>query len=294
MFTLRQVEIFVAMAQSSRVIDVAEQLAMSPSAVSMSIRELEKELGDVLFERIGKRLMLNERGRYFLEHCEGILERSQSLFEHFRADVSGGHLSIAASFTISNYLLPKWIGNFRFSNPQVKVSLKTANSTEVMAMVREGICDLGFIEGRFSEDDELSSESLMTNELVVISSDPALQNGEYFIDELAKKRWILRERGSGTREIFLTHITPIDQELNIDMEFEHNEAIIGYLLNDMQALSCLPRICISDELKERKIFEVSIKGYKFEREFRLVWRQEKKMSRVMSDFKRYVSEHKLS
>ena len=293
MFTLRQLEIFVAMVQSSRVIDVAEQLAMSPSAVSMAVRELEKELGDVLFERIGKRLILNERGRYFFDHSASILEHSQQLYDHFRDDLSAGHLYIAASVTISNYLLPKWIGNFRSDHTQVKVSLKTTNSTDVINMVREGICDLGFIEGRFSEGN-LASESLMTDELVVVGSDPRLNDREYYIDELAQKRWILRERGSGTREIFLSQIAPIDKELNIDMEFEHNEAIKGYLLNDTEALSCLPRISIIEELKEGKMFEARIKGHRFEREFRLVWRQEKTMSRTISDFKRYVSEHKLS
>lgn len=293
MFTLRQLEIFGAMAKSSRVIDVAEQLAMSPSAVSMAVRELEKELGDTLFERIGKRLILNERGRYFFEYAEGILERSQHLYEHFRADLSRGHLYIAASVTISNYLLPKWIGNFRSTHEQIRVSLKTANSTDVINMVREGICDLGFIEGHFS-DGEFASESLMTDELVVVGSDPDLSEHEFYIDELVRKRWVLRERGSGTREIFLSQIAPIDKELNIDMEFENNEAIKGYLLNDNQSLSCLPRISIIEELKEGKMFEARIKAHSFKREFRMIWRHEKTMSCIISDFKRYVSELKLS
>lgn len=293
MFTLRQLEIFVALAETSRVIAVAERLHMSPSAVSMSVRELEKEVGEELFERIGKRLVLNERGRYFGENARSIIDASQSLYETFKADVEGGILHLAASVTISNYLLPAWIGDYRSQNGKVKVLLKTANSTEVIDMVRSGECDLGFVEGRFEEGD-LESLSLMNDELVVVGSDPQLGDREFYIDELSRRRWVLRERGSGTREIFLSQIVPVDKELNIDMEFEHNEAIKRYLMHDGLALSCLPKLSVADELAEGKMFEARIRGHRFEREFRLIWRREKTITRVISDFKRYVSELRLS
>jgi DNA-binding transcriptional LysR family regulator len=289
MFTLRQLEIFTALAASSRVIDVAETLSMSPSAVSMAVRELEKDCGEELFERIGKRLVLNERGRYFYEHAARIVDKSHRLFETFQADSMGGHLYLAASVTISNYLLPEWIGDYRSGNETVKVSLKTANSTEVIEMVRNGGCDLGFVEGKFDEND-MESLRLMSDELVVIGSDPSLAEREYFIDELVARRWILRERGSGTREIFLSQIAPVDKELQIDMEFQHNEAIKRYLMHDKEALSCLPRLSVAEELDSKKMFEARIIGHRFEREFRLIWRKEKTLTRVMRDFKRYVSE----
>lgn len=289
MFTLRQLEIFVALAESSRVIDVAEHLQMSPSAVSMSVRELEKEVGEELFERIGKRLVLNERGRYFAEHARGIVDDAHRLYETFKADLTGGDLYLAASVTISNYLLPAWIGDYRSQNAGVKVALKTANSTDVIEMVRSGECDLGFIEGRFEEND-LESLPLMSDELIVVGSDPSLSEDSFYIDELSRMRWVLRERGSGTREIFLSQISPIDKELNIDMEFEHNEAIKRYLMHDQKALSCLPKLSVAGELQRGEMFEARIKAHRFDREFRLIWRKKKTMTRVVSDFKRYVSE----
>jgi DNA-binding transcriptional LysR family regulator len=292
MFTLRQLEIFVALAGSCRVMEVAERLGMSASAVSMAIRELEKEVGEDLFERIGKRLVLNERGRYFFEHSAPIVEDAQRLFEAFRAERSGGLLHLASSVTISNYLLPRWIGDYRTTHGSVKISVKTANSSDVIDLVRNGKCDLGFIENRFDEPD-LSSVTLMHDELIVVGSDEGMAGRAYFIDELLSKRWVLREKGSGTREIFLSQISPIDKELNIDMEFEHNEAIKEYLIHDRNALSCLPRLSVSEELKNRKLFEVRIERYRFEREFKLIWRKEKVITRVMEDFKRYVSELRL-
>jgi len=292
MFTLRQLEIFVALAESCRVMDVAEHLAMSASAVSMSIRELEKEVGEELFERIGKRLVLNERGRYFFDQANPIVEEAHQLYQTFRADMTHGHLYLASSVTISNYLLPRWIGDYRSGNSNVKVTLKTANSADVIEKVRSGKCDLGFIENRFDEQD-IESLTLMKDELIVVGSDENMVERTYFIDELIGKRWVLRERGSGTREIFLSKISPIDRELNIDMEFEHNEAIKGYLLHDKNALSCLPRLSVEEELKAGKLFEVKIHAHRFEREFRLIWRKEKVITRVIDDFKRYVSELQL-
>ncbi len=292
MFTLRQLEIFVALAESSRVIDVAEALSLSPSAVSMAVRELEKDAGEELFERIGKRLLLNERGRYFFEHAKTIVQQSHRLYETFRADSSGGELQLAASVTISNYLLPSWIGDYRSHHPSVRIALKTANSTDVIEMVRSGGCDLGFIEGKFDSSD-LESLRLMSDELVVVGSDPSLREREWYIDELASRRWALRERGSGTREIFLAAIAPIDRELNIDMEFEHNEAIKRYLMHDREALSCLPKLSVAEELERGVMFAAPITAHRFEREFRLIWRKEKTITRVMNDFKRYVSDHRV-
>ncbi|MGD9969440.1 MAG: LysR substrate-binding domain-containing protein [Sulfuricurvum sp.] len=292
MFTLRQLEIFVTLAESNRVMDVAERLGMSASAVSMAIRELEKEVGDELFERIGKRLILNERGRLFYESAKGIVDDSVRLYETFRADLEGGHLHLAASVTISNYLLPRWIGDYRSEHDGVRVSVKTANSTDVIDMVRNGKCDLGFVEGKFDEPDMMSLP-LMNDELIVVGSDPSLGERSYYIDELTDRRWVLRERGSGTREIFLSQIAPIDKELNIDMEFEHNEAIKGYLRHDVSALSCLPKLIVSEELRNKTLFEVPIQGHRFEREFKLIWRKEKTITRVIADFKRYVGDLRL-
>ena len=181
MFTLRQLEIFVALGGSTRVIDVAEHLSMSPSAVSMSVRELEKEMGEELFERIGKRLVLNERGRYFYDDAQKIIDNAHDLYKMFKSDLSKGDLRLSASVTISNYLLPQCIGNYRSFNHQVKVSLKTANSTDVIEMVRNGSVDLGFIEGRFEEGD-LESLVLMNDELIVVGSDPQMEEQSYFID----------------------------------------------------------------------------------------------------------------
>lgn len=292
MFTLRQLDIFIALGESARVIDVAEMLSMSPSAVSMAIRELEKEMGEELFERIGKRLVLNERGRYFYDQARKITQSADHLYEAFRADRMEGHLHIAASVTISHYLLPTWIGSYRMAHAGVKISLKTSNSKEVIDMVRNGVCDLGFVEGHFDEKD-MDSIPLMNDELIVVGCDPALASHGRYIDELITKRWILREKGSGTREIFLSQIAPVDRELNIDMEFEHNEAIKRYLLSDPEALSCLPRISVAEELREGKMVEVSINAHHFEREFRLIWRKEKTITRVIADFKRFVSELKI-
>ena len=89
---------------------------------------------------------------------------------------------------------------------------------------------------------------------------------------------------------FVLALSPVDKELQIDMEFQHNEAIKRYLMHDKEALSCLPRLSVAEELDSKKMFEARIIGHRFEREFRLIWRKEKTLTRVMRDFKRYVSE----
>ena len=288
MYSFKQLELFISLARTERVVETAREFEMSQSAVSMSIRELEKVLSEQLFDRIGKKLILNDRGHLLLERCESHIEGLKDIFADFNASQLIGELRITASVTIADYLMPYLLNDYLNAQDGLRVKLKSANTSDVIKQVKKGECDLGFIEGD-CHDDAIECTVLMQDELVVVSRDADLHRQETpFIDQLIHKKWIMREEGSGTRAVFLNAIAPLDKEINIFMEFENTEAIKNFLLSDDAYMSTLPRICVANELKEGKLFEVKVKNMAFERDFILIKRKDRTESVLMKHFKDFV------
>ncbi|WP_345993841.1 LysR family transcriptional regulator [Sulfurimonas sp. HSL-1716] len=286
MFTLKQLEVFISLAHKQKVIDVAAEFNMSQSAISMSVKELEKIVGENLFERIGKKLTLNERGVLFLEQIFPHVDSLQKIFTNFSSQKIEGNLRICASVTITNYLLPKYIDEYSRIRKNVKFSLKSANTNDVIHMIKEGVYDIGFIEDKCN-DEALVCKKIITDELVVVTSNKELaaKKGHY-IDNLSNMQWIMREVGSGTRAVFLDAIAP--EPVNIYMEFDHTETIKKFLKLSPNYISCLPKISVEKELREGLLFELDIHGYSFERDFILIMRKDKKVSMLVDDFTEFI------
>lgn len=288
MFTLKQLELFLDLGQGEKIIETARRFDLSQSAVSMAIKELERLLGEPLFERIGKRLVLNARGVLLMREAAPHVEALKRIYTQMNADTLAGELRIAASVTIAEYLMPTLISDYMDLNRDITVLLSSANTHDVMQKVKSGEADIGFIEGA-CEDDEFVCETLKKDELVVVTSDRALaEAGPWFIDQLASRHWILREKGSGTRSVFLDAIAPIDRELNIWLELEHTEAIKNFLLCRPEYISALPRICVARELEEALLFEVPIRAHTFHRDFIMITRSKQSVSRLLDHFRNYL------
>lgn len=289
MFSLRQIELFIAVSHSRTLIEVANQYKMSQSAVSMALKELENHLDEKLFERIGKKLVLNERGRHFLKEVHPLFIELKDLHQKFTQNHFHGEINIGASLTTAHYLMPQLMTGYMNKRPEVSINLKMANTEEIVDMVENGEIDLGLIEGGVHSS-AIIQQVIAPDELIVVSSDKSL-SGEYFIDMLANKKWILREKGSGTRSVFLDKIRPIDEELNIVFELEQTEAIKKFLLLDKEYISCLPRVSVLTELQEEKLFHIPIKNHVFMRNFSLVINKKRTPTLLMEDFQKHISEY---
>lgn len=286
MFTLKQLKIFIALARTQKVVEVAREFNITQAAVSMSIKELENILSERLFERIGKRLTLNERGSLLLEQVSSHVESLDNVYANFTTHKLEGHLRICASATISDYVLPDLIDDYIHANPNIKFLLKSVNTKDVLRYIKNGEFDIGFIESNY-DDETIVSQTIMKDDLVVVSSDAALaKKSSHYIDVLAQKKWILREVGSGTRSVFLDTIKP--HKINIYMELDHMQTIIKFLKLRADYISCLPRRSVQQELEEGTLFETKIRGYKFQREFKLVTREDKQTSILVENFINFI------
>ena len=135
----------MAIAKSESTTRAGQILSLSQSAVSASLHELEQQLNVQLFERIGKRLMLNENARLLFPRALAMLEQAQELETLF----AGGRskLKLGASTTIGNYLLPKVVASYNRDFPAINLILNIGNTAEVVMAVANFNVDIGFIEG---------------------------------------------------------------------------------------------------------------------------------------------------
>lgn len=165
--TLRQLSIFVEVLKSGSTTQASSVLALSQSAVSASLSDLEEQLKVALFDRVGKRLVVNENGRLLYPKALALLERAteiEQLFNH-----SNGALRIAASTTIGNYILPETLALYRKDFPQTPLELTVGNSREIIQSVADFRVDMGFIEGPCHHPD-LITHPWLSDELVVFAS----------------------------------------------------------------------------------------------------------------------------
>ena len=279
--TLRQMQIFLNVVVSGHLTNVAKEMKLSQSAVSMSIKELENILGRPVFDRINKKLVLNEVGRAFYKEIDPIFKKLADIEYEFKNSENKGMIRVGASTTIVDYLMPAIICSYMSSYPDVKITLKEGNTKEIADMIKEGSIDIGFVEG-FVSGADIIKEKIGVDELVVVTADQNLCK-HCTIDEISDKRWVLREEGSGTREVFLDYIKEKVDNLNVFLELGHTESIKSILMN-RECLTCISKISIESELKEGKLHKVPVKDFECKRDFLMIYHKDKYHSALFEKF----------
>ncbi|MGP3592456.1 DNA-binding transcriptional regulator YeiE [Vagococcus sp. WN89Y] len=281
--TLRQLEVFAEVLKSGSTTQASQMLALSQSAVSAALTDLEGQLGVQLFDRVGKRLVVNEHGRLLYPRALAALEQAREIELLFREDK--GAIRVYASSTIGNYILPEVIARYRRDFPTLPLELSVGNSQDVITAVADFRVDIGLIEGPCHSAD-IISEPWLEDELVVFAapSSPLLQ-GEVTLERLAQETWILREQGSGTREIvdylLLSHLPTFQP----GMELGNSEAI-KHAVRYGLGISCLSRRVIAEQLAAGTLVEVPIP---LPRLVRTLWRIYHRQKHISSALKRFIS-----
>jgi len=281
--TLRQMEIFLNVVRSGHLTNVAKEMSLSQSAISMSIKELESILGRPVFDRINKKLVLNEVGRAFHKEIDPIHKKLCDIEYEFKNSENKGMIRVGASTTIVDYLMPSIICSYMSSYPDVKITLKEGNTQDIAKMIQEGSIDIGFVEG-FVSGSDIIKEKIGVDELLIVTENEEIANrSPAFIDELSQMRWVLREEGSGTREVFLDYIKEKVDDLNIFLELGHTESIKSILKN-RECLTCISKISVDKELQEGKLFQVPVKNFECKRDFLMIHHKDKYHSSLFEKF----------
>jgi DNA-binding transcriptional LysR family regulator len=279
--TLRQLEIFLNVVELGHLTNVAKSMNLSQSAVSMSIKELEGILGKPLFDRINKKLVLNEMGRAFYKEIAPIFKKLSDIEYEFQNAENKGMIRVGASTTIVDYLMPSIICTYMNLYPDVKITLKEGNTKKIKELLKKGEIDIGFVEG-FVSDSEIIKEKIGVDELIIVTSHKDMAKS-CNIEDLANKRWVLREEGSGTREVFLDYIKGRTEPLNVFFELGHTESIKSILQN-RECLSCISKIAVQKELDDGTLYQVKVKKFDCKRDFLMIYHKDKYKSVLFDKF----------
>ena len=255
--TLRQWATFSAIARCETTSAAGEQLGLSQSAVSAALAELETTLGHPLFDRHARRLHLNALGRQLLPQAQALLDHADAL-EHATQHASV-RLKLAASSTIGNYVLPALLASFQQQiAPGSQLDVLIGNTQDVVDAVQRFEVDIGLIEGT-CRGEALEIETWLDDEMVIVAAPghPLTQHGTPVSHAaLREAGWLMREPGSGTRELVDSRIASVVGPLHVALELGHSEAIqrtvaAGY------GISCLSRHVVADALRDGRLVEVN-------------------------------------
>ncbi|WNI86151.1 DNA-binding transcriptional regulator YeiE [Citrobacter portucalensis] len=288
--TLRQLEVFAEVLKSGSTTQASVMLALSQSAVSAALTDLEGQLGVQLFDRVGKRLVVNEHGRLLYPRALALLEQTTEIEQLFRED--NGAIRVYASSTIGNYILPAMIARYRQDFPDLPLELSVGNSQDVINAVLDFRVDIGLIEGP-CHSTEIISEPWLEDELVVFAAPSSpLTKGPVTLEQLAASPWILRERGSGTRELvdylLLSHLP----RFQMAMELGNSEAIKHAVRHGL-GISCLSRRVIAEQLQAGTLSEVSVPLPRLVRTLWRVHHRQKHLSNAITRFLHYSDQVEL-
>lgn len=280
--SLRQLEVFVATALGGSTRAGADRVARSQSAASSALADLEDALGARLFDRLGRRLVLNENGRALLPRAQSLLDQSAEV----QALFLGAHaapLRVAASFTIGEYLLPERISRWTALHPQSRVRLQIANTSEVIEAVARFDADVGFIEGTQTHPDLVLLPWLNDELVIVAAPGHPLAGLTASARQLAAAVWVLREPGSGTRQATDAWLLRNLEQVQVGFELGSTEAIKAVVASGL-GLACLSRFAVQQSLADQRLVELHTRLPKAVRKLAIVLHRDKLPGRATAAF----------
>lgn len=285
--SLRQLEVFVATARAGSTRAAADHVARSQSAASAALADLEASLGVQLFDRVGRRLELNENGRALLPKAASLLDQAAEL-EHLFSGEHAAALRVAASLTVGEYLLPEVLARWKHEHAASPVRLMIGNTSEVIAAVAALDVDIGFVEGSQTHSD-LVVRPWLDDEMVILAApDHPLANRCATARQLADATWVLRERGSGTRQIADEWLLKNLDQVRVGFELGSTEAI-KRVVAASDGLGCLSRHAVTQSVEDGHLVELQTRLPKANRKLAIVLHREKRLGRATTEFLAHCS-----
>lgn len=272
----------------------SKDLNITQPAVSQHIRHIEDYYGVKVIRKRGKRIEFTREGELLVEYAGKIKSLSMSVENMIRNRSSiQRRYTVGATLTIGGYVLPKIIGDYKRENENIDIILEVENTKEVMKRLNEGKLDLALVEGIFPKD-EVRFEKFKDDELVVVvSSEHELSKKDSVtMDQLRSQKLILRERGSGTREVFEKKLLREGydiEELNVYMEIGDIKAILSLVESNL-GISVVSIQALGEMTAESGIKILRIEEFDIMREFNFIYGNEFEVE-FIEDFIGFCRKH---
>jgi LysR family transcriptional regulator, transcriptional activator of the cysJI operon len=281
---LRHFRIFLTVCDTSTMTRAAKILYMTQPSVSQVIAELEREYGVRLFERLNHRLYLTNAGERLRSYASHILNLSEQAKKELADLGAGGSIRIGASLTIGTHLLPGIVNAYHQEMPEVEIFTQVDNTSVIEKLILEDELDLGLVEGPVYSP-HIREEMLSDDDLIIICGPghPLWGREKIEIDELAGKAFIIREPGSGTRDIFERVMSGVGANWKIAGVYNNTEAIKQAVRGNL-GLAVVPKISVEEEIDRGLVRSIEVKDLNLKRKFNLVYHNQKFITTAIQTF----------
>ncbi|MCE5195868.1 MAG: LysR family transcriptional regulator [Negativicutes bacterium] len=275
---MHHLKVFVTVCEWNSITKAAEQLYLAQPAVSRTIKELETEYDLQLFDRISRHLYLTEAGKNLLGYARPILDLLEEMETNLRSQGSTGKLRIGASITIGSYFMPDYVRQFKISYPQTAIFVTIDSSETIEKMIAASELDFALIEG-VTHLDSIVSETYLDDELVAVCPvNHRFSNAEPIaLDQFLAEPFLLREKGSGTRELFDQILAAQNLAVRPIWESTSTTALVNAVSRGL-GLSVLPYILVEEKLQRQEIALVRVQGLQLKRKFTIIRHKNKLLS----------------
>ena len=299
--TLKQLAVFVSIYQTGSTSRASEQLHLSQSAVSSALGELEARLQMPLFERVGRRLNPHSNAQPVYVQAQAILSQTLTL-EHYHKH-QAGQIHIGASTTIGNYVLPSLLAKLYDVLPNAHIDMTIANTREVISEVEQLNIDIALVEGmpRPNDSKVIEQRAWRTDTLMLFAKQGSQWLADYAeyheaenyyrltAEQLAQLPLLVREAGSGTRQIIDEQLLQHLPNIEVIMAIQQSEAIKNMVSADI-GIGCLSQHIIEPELATGELVQIKVDNIDLARTWWLVWHKARHQSPIWQSFIDIISE----
>jgi DNA-binding transcriptional LysR family regulator len=292
--TLRQLESFLAVVDLRSFRKAAERVALSQPALSQQVKELERELGTPVLERLGRTTALTEAGRILEAHARRVLATLQGARDAITGlqGLQHGSLVLGASSTPGIYLLPGLLARFTLQYPGVDVALRIGNTREIEARVRASEVDLGVVGGHLSDAKETCVETNLVDRIVLIVGPrhPWARARTLTPQRLREARWLVREEGSATRRVTETALERAEIPIPTRLELGHTEAIKEGVRAGL-GVAFVSEHAVRSELATGELRVLRVSGLTIQRHFHVIRHEARVLSLAARAFLECLHAH---
>ena len=293
---LWQLEVFTAVAEERSFSRAGHRLGRTQPAISSAIKLLEVELGEPLFDRMGKSVRLTGAGEILTDYAKRLLrlrEEATIAVGELRG-LGRGTLRLGANETTCLYVLPEVLASFKQAYPQVQVDIHRAITRSITERIIEGTLDFGIVTLPV-KNSRLQTLTIHRDEMALIVSPThtLATKRSVKMSDLEDEPFILHKIGTTTRERLVKHFNDGGVKMKVTMELASIETIKRFVAIGM-GISIVPRLCIEKEVKEGNLQALTIRDARFKRQLGLIYNKDRYQSQAARAFLALISEKQQS
>lgn len=290
--TIRHLQIFVAVAETGTMSEAGQRLYLSQPTVSQAIKELETKGGVQLFERFGKRLHITAAGSQLLVQARKTLSAFAQLERSFTKGGFHETLRVGGTMTVGTCLMTTIMKAFQEKHPDVDTYVYIGNTRMIEEKLLKSELDVALVEGVVSSPSLISIP--MIDDYLVLAcrhDHPLAKKKEVLISELEGLPFVMREMGSGTRDLFENVLRAHGVRINIKWEAICPETIRNAVYN-CGCLACISVRLLEKDIRENRLHIITHAGHEWDRSFSLVYHHDKAFTPAMTFFKEIIATYK--